>query len=385
MGNTSKNRDSYLDSLKGIAILGVTLVHTGARILPGILGKIGYAGSHGVQMFFVISAFLSFRSCERWFENPANVHLKTVYGWYLRKLIRLVPLYYFCLFLSMLTGPGYATAWLGNEDHVTIFNILAHIFLVHAFFPHYCNSILAVEWYLGVLIVYILLTPLFYRYIKSFGLCLLFVVVMYFLKPLMIQGLSALLPTDNDPTIYNNYIYSLNPIARIQVYQIGILVFFIIRKGFNLLSENRMLAAYSLLLFTLMMLFGEILGENKLWRIDSFTMYGIWCALLVISQAVCASPVIDNPFFRLFGKYSYGIYLFQYIWIPFYDRHSRLFIMFSHNILSEDGKYDILIKFVVSVIVLLFISIVSAKCVEEPLKKRLCKHLKGKLDLKTNR
>lgn len=42
---------SYLNSLKGIEIIAVTMVLIGAGNLPGMLGQIGNAGAHGVEMF----------------------------------------------------------------------------------------------------------------------------------------------------------------------------------------------------------------------------------------------------------------------------------------------------------------------------------------------
>lgn len=139
----------YIDSLKGIAIIAVTAVHTGGGGITGILGRIAGQGSRGVQMFFLISGLLNFISAEKYFETSAGVKFSNVGRWYFKKISRLLPMYYFALLVSMLTK-SWSAYWLGNEGHVTIKNIFAHIFLIHGLFPHYTDSMLGVDWYLGV-------------------------------------------------------------------------------------------------------------------------------------------------------------------------------------------------------------------------------------------
>lgn len=55
MDNTikqQKTRVCWIDAMKGIAILGVVLIHSGAGdILPSVLGKIASIGNRGVQIF----------------------------------------------------------------------------------------------------------------------------------------------------------------------------------------------------------------------------------------------------------------------------------------------------------------------------------------------
>lgn len=57
-----KKNITFLDSLKGWGILAVIMVHSGAAGLPGVMGRIGEAGARGVQLFFLISAFLTWGS-----------------------------------------------------------------------------------------------------------------------------------------------------------------------------------------------------------------------------------------------------------------------------------------------------------------------------------
>ena len=60
VGDSVHNKNEYyewINSLKGIAIVGVVLIHSGGANLPGYSGLIGKAGLHGVQMFTCCPAF----------------------------------------------------------------------------------------------------------------------------------------------------------------------------------------------------------------------------------------------------------------------------------------------------------------------------------------
>jgi hypothetical protein len=63
--STDLQRVDYLDALRGIAILGVILVHS--VILShqgGLLGMVGLTGQRGVQLFYMVSAFTLFMSLD---------------------------------------------------------------------------------------------------------------------------------------------------------------------------------------------------------------------------------------------------------------------------------------------------------------------------------
>ena len=58
-------RYEWIDSLKGISILGVIMIHSGSMGVGGLVTKIGQYGSSFVQAFFVISAFLIWKSLDQ--------------------------------------------------------------------------------------------------------------------------------------------------------------------------------------------------------------------------------------------------------------------------------------------------------------------------------
>ena len=62
------NRTSWIDSLKGAALLGVLVLHTGGQDLPGFWGYLGREGARGVQLFLIISVYLTCKSLAK--MNP---------------------------------------------------------------------------------------------------------------------------------------------------------------------------------------------------------------------------------------------------------------------------------------------------------------------------
>ena len=353
-----KNEYGYINALKGIAIMGVTMVHVGGQYLPGCFGKIGYDGARGVQIFFLISAMLAFKSLSRSFPDR-KMSAKGILQWYAKKLIRILPLYYLAILVSMLTQ-SWNTYWLGTEGHVTVKNLIAHILMLHGFIPHYTDSVLGVDWYLGCLWIFLLLSPFLYRIIDSFEKSVIFAVIVYLVNPVLNLILAGMLPMDSDPGIYQAYIEFFGPFSEFLIYVTGIVLFFVTGRIQRKELQNKKLLSYSILILAVTLLWGQINGAASLWRLSRIEMFGLFFAMIIVSQSICPSVLIDNPFFRLFGKYSYGIYLFQFIWIYFYERY-----------INYTGPLDWTIKYVSSLAALLAISVLVTAFIEKPLQEKL--------------
>ncbi len=55
-----KERLEYVDALRGIAILGVILVHSAqVSLQAGHTFELAFTGQRGVQLFYMVSAFLT--------------------------------------------------------------------------------------------------------------------------------------------------------------------------------------------------------------------------------------------------------------------------------------------------------------------------------------
>lgn len=96
-----------LDSLRFLAFLGVFLTHTLperrnfylAHHLPGWLAACTVAGGYGVDLFFVLSGYLITELLLRERDRTGTVDLR---AFYLRRVLRIWPLYFFFLGLAAL-------------------------------------------------------------------------------------------------------------------------------------------------------------------------------------------------------------------------------------------------------------------------------------------
>jgi peptidoglycan/LPS O-acetylase OafA/YrhL len=94
-----------LDTLRVLAVLGVLVAHNWhPRRLPGLLGDLDWAGL-GVRLFFVLSGFLItgiLLDCRASAEKARQSPLQYVKDFYARRFLRIFPIYYLVLLLTIL-------------------------------------------------------------------------------------------------------------------------------------------------------------------------------------------------------------------------------------------------------------------------------------------
>ena len=135
-------------------------------------GRIFYEGDLGVSFFFVLSGFLITYLLIKEKQFTGNVHISS---FYIRRALRIWPLYYFCVFFGFIIFPLLKTVF-GQIPNETADPILCSIFLNN--FSAVLNgppdaSVLSVLWsvaieeqfYLLWPILFFIIPPRFYGYI----------------------------------------------------------------------------------------------------------------------------------------------------------------------------------------------------------------------------
>lgn len=359
MNGGLEKRDTYIDALKGIAICGVIMVHSsnGNEQLPLLLQGVAVIGKFGTQLFLLILALLSFKSYEHYFVNKNNSVENNV-RWLIKKFIKLIPLYYVSLAIGMLQGG--ASYWLGNEGHITVWNIFAHLFFLHGLFPHYANSIIGIEWYLGVLGIFYIATPFLFRKINSLEKSIMWfviaVIICYIFNNLCLDKVPIV-----DSYIYTSYISTFCFSAQFPVMLLGVVLYFIL-KSLNNIKKRKMLSYVLLLLSVgltggIALVYRNIFGMgdlyNKIYWLTSSTLFGMCFFVLVFSQSLNSCFIIDNIVFRFLGQYSYPVYLFHCYLIGIY-RQYILFDLVDNSVLCWVIEYIIII--IISLIVAILIT-----------------------------
>jgi peptidoglycan/LPS O-acetylase OafA/YrhL len=146
-----------LDALRGLSILGVVWHHTGE---PTPAVPITYRGFVGVDVFFVLSGFLIVTLLLRERDQHGQVSLR---GFYLRRALRIFPLYYgvllgLCLLLWLV--PGFSLAESFWSDLPALLTYTSNWVGM--------TGILAVTWSLAAEEQFYLLWPPIERWLRRF-------------------------------------------------------------------------------------------------------------------------------------------------------------------------------------------------------------------------
>lgn len=155
----------WIDVLKGIAMLGVIVIHTFSPSfgqLPPLLARVMSNSARGAQVFIVASAFLAFASAERLAARGPRWEA----GYVIKRFLRLSPLYYLAIAAYLLANGTGRNFWTGGRP-ITAVNVVAHLTYVNVWWPVWINSILHVEWTIGVLAVFFVLVPAVVRWVRS--------------------------------------------------------------------------------------------------------------------------------------------------------------------------------------------------------------------------
>ena len=163
---------NYIDSLRGIAILMVILVHTSQsfdKISPSFFSICKY-GQMGVQLFFFLSAYTLCLSVDR-----HGAEKKWFLSFYLKRYFRIAPLYYVGILLyfsiSIILRNStrmlsiFGSGLIGGPYNLP--NILSNVFFVHNFYHGALNNIVPGGWSIGAEMAFYLIFPFIFIFYKK--------------------------------------------------------------------------------------------------------------------------------------------------------------------------------------------------------------------------
>lgn len=308
------HRNTILDILKALGTIGIVCTHTGGyNWLPWKFSLIGIYGRYCVQLFFIISFYLGVKSCKYFFSNNEMGKLLSYISWVADKFVRLAPIYYCALLIAGLTDSS-----LGGTGDLR--NVTAHVFLLHGFFPSYANSIIGVEWYLGVLFQFYLFCPIIVRLIRTRGQAFLFLA-------LCIYGGWHL------RHILNNWGYdtSFSLAAYMPTVGLGVLLFFADETKWGK-TDITMLLGTSALGAMIMYEFHHGLTVTPL--LTDQNIWGLGFFFVVLGVVIYDKKLrLSLRCLTFIGRHTYGIYFFHILLL-------RLTFLYKS---TDDG---ILLKFI---------------------------------------
>src|SRR5512133_787814 len=133
----SPRKYDFIDALRGLAILGVILLHTSQIIPPDskLLKLFGDNGAQGVQLFFITSALTLFLSM----GSRSHQEAAPTRNFFIRRFFRIAPMYYLALAFFFLLDGLSARYWAPHG--IPWWYPVMTIFFLNGYHPVMINSV----------------------------------------------------------------------------------------------------------------------------------------------------------------------------------------------------------------------------------------------------
>ncbi|HTE12584.1 MAG TPA: acyltransferase [Chitinophagaceae bacterium] len=289
-----------LSGLRGIAILLVLFVHLFGH---GLLSNILYFGWSGVDLFFVLSGFLI-----TGILIDTKQHKNYFKFFWIKRVLRIFPLYYGVLLVFAFISPHFpVTAWFGKYQLYFWTYTSNYLILTKGFFHP-----LGHFWSLAAEEQFYVFWPFVVRFISPRQL--LAIAVLFIFTGILIRHFST------------NVVITFGlPLARLDGLMIGSIVAVLIRQNKALLFRYINLLFAALLFIMVAYTAGYLLiygiREQSLFvRLPfTFTLIALFfgCVLVMSLKHVWLKEILSNRLLLFFGKYSYGMYIFNSIFFHF--------------------------------------------------------------------
>jgi peptidoglycan/LPS O-acetylase OafA/YrhL len=292
----------------------------------------------GVTMFLIIAAFFAWKSLEKAKLISAGERIL----WTRKHVVRLIPLYYLGLMVSVL---------LGERD---LLDILCHLMMIHGFIPKYINSI-NISWFVGTLVIFYFMAPWLHSRINSLKKALLLLGISLPVCEIISSAFFVIHMDDYD---WRTFWSSFGIVANFPVLLIGIVLYFMVNTdGFKQL-QGEVYVSRILLWVCFYLIVVAIIIRHNILAITSYKyIAGILFAGIIFSQHIAESRLIVNKPVSIMGKYTYGMYL----------SHMFVFRGLQKIGMQSDDMESLACVMVMTVLLSFGISVISTKCIEKPI------------------
>jgi len=338
-------RYSYIDALRGFAILGVMAVHVSL-----FAGVTGFAkdfvewGQMGVQLFFVVSALTLCLSIERKPVNKISIR-----NFYLRRLFRIAPMYYVgILMYGLINYYQYKTNTPNAYQYYTPAGILSNVLFVHGFVPKYNNTIVPGGWSIGTEMAFYVIFPYLYLFLAGKSIRFMSrLLIIYF-----VAGTVAayLLTRITHKVVVNDSFVYFNLLNQLPVFLWGILLF-------KILKRTEVVSGITIALLLIAGGAGFLLSWYK-GDIFFFFFVPFFSAMAFVAITLYLSKInIQLHWVKRIGQLSYSIYILHFLFC--------ILVAYGIKQLSFMNGLGNELRFLVSYILVLLLTVIAAQFSEK--------------------
>lgn len=314
-GSMQQSKLDFVDVTRGLAILGVVIHHFISRTnllhgLPASVDFVAQQGAHGVQLFFIASAFTLFRSYHH--RSPLEQH--PVRNFFVRRYFRIAPMYYVGIaYYLWQNGPG-PIHYMGADFYNSPDNILANIFFLNEFNPYYLWLVPG-SWSVATEILFYVLVPLLFRWVPNLKAALRFVGIALVIR-IIFWNVFKNLPWIEDVHLRMLYANWVLP-TQLVIFALGILLFFILRG-----DPWPKLGKWDLF-FWAALVFAEVFSQGgRVFHAEVVLSIGFVAMIVGLSKLEWGH--LPGKVLRHIGKVSFSLYLTHWGVIHWLDHYGHV-------------------------------------------------------------
>ncbi len=278
------------------------------------LPQVKLIGKLGVVVFFVLSGFLITYLLLQEESNTNNINVPK---FYLRRILRIWPLYFLIVVLSIFILPEFSILNIPNYGKEIIRLDLIPKLSLYTFFLS--NLLLSIYgfipyasqlWSIGTEEQFYLFWPIFFKRVKKNRILIMILIIIFY--ALILRFLSSNFANfiPNRDIIKSFWtLFNINCMAIGGI--LGVLAF---KKHQSLKYILNNITFISVLIIVLI-----LISFGVKFPILHYDIYGIFFGIIIINFALNETIVIklENPIFNYLGQISYGIYMYHPIAIGF--------------------------------------------------------------------
>lgn len=293
----SKERIDWISKAKGFGILGIVAVHIVQRFDIAFVSSVAYAGMYCVQLFFIISAYLTFKSLDR---KNEEWNTKSYFKYLLHKIFRLMPVLYTACLWHLIMHCIDLGKFPELRDSIWPNGFFAVTFL-NGFSYHFVNPWM--NWYVGDLVIFLALAPLLKKLIDTPKKSVILFTISIFVGSLSTYILSKVGASTGW------YFYFWFP-RQFPVLAAGIVFFFLEKNKDDEKIKNTFFT------FMFVISFGFLISKSWKPIFENHVQYGI--LLLAFAYTLFNKVETGKTFnwLKILGDNSYGIYLYHGCLLP---------------------------------------------------------------------